>query len=249
MAGVKKFIYDAVKTRPLHFSVIDPDIGKLGDVKEKSVILEELGTDAIMLGGSTNVKRDVVDKTVQIIKQNTSLPVISFPSGMAGVSRFSDAVFFMSLLNSKDPYWITRVQSAAAPAIRKMGIEVMSMAYLIFEPGMTVGRVGKAELIGRNDFRTAIGYALAAQYFGMDIVFMEGGSGASEPIPAKTIREIRKAISLPILVSGGFSKRGDLVKDALKAGADIIGTGNLTEENFGKLEKIIKTVKSFRKNQ
>ena len=78
------------------------------------------------------------------------MPIILFPGNISGVSKYADAIFFMSLLNSSNPYWITGAQALGAPIIKKMGIETISMGYLVVEPGGTVGWVGDAKIIPTN---------------------------------------------------------------------------------------------------
>jgi len=60
------------------------------------------GTDAIMVGGSMGATALTVEQTVQAIKSACDLPVILFPANAAGLAENADAVFFMSLLNSRD---------------------------------------------------------------------------------------------------------------------------------------------------
>ena len=59
------------------------------------------GTDAIMVGGSVGAAGILLHETVEQIKKKTDLPVILFPSSVAGLCENADAVFFMSLLNSR----------------------------------------------------------------------------------------------------------------------------------------------------
>ncbi|MCD6381631.1 MAG: geranylgeranylglyceryl/heptaprenylglyceryl phosphate synthase, partial [Candidatus Aenigmarchaeota archaeon] len=95
----------------LHFTLIDPDPKKVTveDVKWKTKQAEKFGTDAIMIGGSTGITRKYLDKIVKTVKSCSSLPTILFPNGVDGVSKYADAIFFMSLLNSRDPFWISYV--------------------------------------------------------------------------------------------------------------------------------------------
>ena len=102
------------------------------------------------------------------------------------------------------------------------------MGYIVVEPGMTVGKVGKAILIKRNEIDLAVSYALAAQFFGMKLVYFEAGSGAPETVPAEMVREVKKEINIPLIVGGGITSR-EKAEPIIKAGADIIVTGTLVE--------------------
>lgn len=245
MKNVMKYIERTLSKRPLHFSLIDPDESKLGidSLKETARTLNKLGTDAIMVGGSTNIDKNYLDTSIRIIKNNCKKPTILFPGGINGISQYTDAIFFMSLLNSTDSFWITGAQAKGAPIIKKFGIEPLSMAYLIVEPGMEAGRVGKADLIKHNEIERAVGYALSAQYLGMQLVYLEAGSGAPDHVPPKMIRSVKNAIDVPLIVGGGIRSPA-AAKKILEAGADILVTGTMIE-NGGNVGEIIKLVREF----
>ncbi len=234
---VEKIIYSKKKK---HFTLIDPAKGMIS--KDKIKLLERFGTDAIIIGGSTGIKQSGLDRAILLIKKHSRLPTILFPGGINGLSRYADALFFMSLLNSRDPYWITGIQSQGAPIVKALGIESIPMAYIIIEPGMKAGEVGKAALIKRNNAKLAAAYASAAQHMGFRLVYLEAGSGADKPVPPKMISTVKKSIDIPVIAGGGIRKPQQ-AKAAARAGADIIVTGTITEEKFFALEKIIAAIK------
>jgi phosphoglycerol geranylgeranyltransferase len=201
------------------------------------------GTDAIMVGGSTGVTQENLDATVEHIKRSCNLPVIYFPSGANAIARKSDAIYFMSMLNSRNVRNITGEHVIGAPVIKKLGIEPISMGYVIVEPGMKVGEVGEADLVKRGDLQTVIGYALTTEFFGMNLLYLEAGSGAPEPVPREMITAVRKSVRIPIVVGGGIV-RPDQAAEAASAGADIIVTGTLVENGDfkGALKQVVDAV-------
>ncbi len=229
----------------LHVSLIDPDPSKLSmkELEKRAKQLEGWGTDAFFVGGSTNFTKEDVDKTVKKIKSVCKVPVILYPGNPKGVSEHADAILFMSLLNSKDPYWISHAQAKSALLIRKLGLEPIPMAYLIVEPGMKAGEVGKAELIKTAE--EAAGYSAAAEMFGFRMVYLEAGSGATRPVPVEMVKAARKELSIPLIVGGGL-RTAESVRERLRAGADIIVTGTAIEKEFDRLEGIVKEIKNFR---
>lgn len=242
--SVKNDILKNLRNKKIHFSLIDPDkqtpkiAGKLAKISEES------GSSAIMIGGSTLASQEQVDETVKSIKQYSNLPTILFPSGAKYLSKYADAVFFMSLLNSRNLDFVIREHVKGAYFIKKSKIEPISMGYVIVEPGMTAGRIGEVDLIKRNDTKTAIGYALSAQYLGMDFFYLEAGSGAEKPISDEMIKEVKKNIDIPLIVGGGI-RNLNIAKKIGLAGADIIVTGTTLEqdENLKKtLNDIIKAL-------
>ncbi|MCK5396719.1 MAG: geranylgeranylglyceryl/heptaprenylglyceryl phosphate synthase, partial [Thermoplasmata archaeon] len=206
----------------------------------------DAGSDAIMLGGSTGLTQELVDATVKAIKNAVHVPVILFPTSASAVSLHADAIYFMSLLNSKDPRFLFGEQMKAAALIKKSGLEPISMGYIIVEPGMKAGRVGGAECIKRDDVKSAIGYSVAGELLGMKFIYLEAGSGAPEPVPSNIISGVKNSLDIPLIVGGGI-RRAEHAKAALEAGADIIVTGTVVEEEgiSPAFTELVKAVKSF----
>lgn len=214
----------------MHFTLLDPDKQKPSIAGQIARTVTDAGSSAIMVGGSTLQSQKQVDEAVQAIKKNSDLPVILFPSGAKFLSKYADAVFFMSLLNSNNVGYVIREHVKGAPFVKYSGLEPISMGYVIVEPGMTAGRMGEADLIKRDDLQTAVGYALATEYLGMRFFYLEAGSGAPAPVPNEMIQAVKKNTSIPILVGGGI-RDSETAKEKAFAGADIIITGTAIEED------------------
>ncbi|MFH1420748.1 MAG: geranylgeranylglyceryl/heptaprenylglyceryl phosphate synthase [Candidatus Aenigmatarchaeota archaeon] len=252
--GKKARVYDKilknVEKRPLHFVLIDPDPSKndAETLKQKARMLNDIRPDAIMIGGSSGFGQDTLDAAVKTFKDNCKAPVILFPGNISGVSKYADAIFFMSLLNSNNPYWITGAQAMASAVVRENGVEPIGMGYIIIEPGGTVSFVGDAKLIPRDKPEMAAAYALAAQYLGMKIVYLEAGSGANDPVPVETVAVTKKLIDVPLIVGGGM-RTPESVLERLQAGADIIVTGTASEDDpaLEKIRAINQTIKKFKR--
>lgn len=231
--------------RAAHLTLIDPDEQSpeiAGEIASKA---DSAGTDGIMVGGSTSAGGEPLDETVRQIKKNTDLPTILFPASESGVSKEADAIFFMSLLNSRNPFYITGAQRRGAPLVKKFGLESISLAYLIVEPGGTVGEVGEADLIPRDDPQLAVDYSLASKYLGMESVYLEAGSGAERPVPVEMIRKVRESVDSMLIVGGGI-KTPELASERTEAGAEVVVTGTLVEEagdEFEKIENLISGMK------
>ena len=225
---VQEYILETLDKHKIHMTLIDPAKQSSTESGEIAARAKRAGTDAIMVGGSTGVTQENLDSTVDNIKKSCDLPVIYFPSGANAIARHCDAIYFMSMLNSKNVKNITGEHWKGAPLIKKLGLETISMGYIIVEPGMKVGEVGEADLVMRKDVRRAIGYAMAAEFFGMDLVYLEAGSGAPEPVPAEMIRGVRESVDLPLVVGGGITS-AEKAAGVARSGADIVVTGTLVE--------------------
>lgn len=237
-------IINMTKKKKLHFSLLDPDKQNPEVAGSIARTAEEAGSTAIMVGGSTIVSQKQVDDTVKAIKDNTDLPVILFPSGAKFLSKYADAVFFMSLLNSRNLDYVIREHVKGAPFVKHSNVEPISMGYVIVEPGMTAGKVGEADLIKKDDFETAVGYALASQYLGMKLFYLEAGSGASSPVSNEMIKAVKQSIDIPLIIGGGIRSKETARQKAL-AGANIIITGTKLEEEKNlkrSLSSIIKAI-------
>ncbi|HUR69317.1 MAG TPA: geranylgeranylglyceryl/heptaprenylglyceryl phosphate synthase [Candidatus Thermoplasmatota archaeon] len=234
---------------PIHMTLLDPasSPGRAGE--EIATIAASKGTHAIMVGGSTDVSSDNLDTLVQHIKEKTHLPVIYFPSTSGAMSSHVDAIYFLSVLNSRDPRFIVREQALGAPLIKAIGMEAIPMGYILVEPGMKVGAVSDAHLIERTKHgaERAAGLALAAQYFGMKLVYLECGSGAPSPCPVDIVRAVREVLDIPLVVGGGI-RSGAEARALLEAGADVLVTGTIAENRqFDRLGEVVATVRERRR--
>jgi phosphoglycerol geranylgeranyltransferase len=242
---VKEILKEKMKRGTLHMTLIDPAKQEPSKAGEIAKVANDLGTDAIMVGGSTGITQQNLDQTILAIKAQTQVPVIYFPSGANAISPYSDAIFFMSMLNSRNIKMVIGEQIKGAPIVRKLNLEPLSMGYIIIAPGMKVGEVGEADVIPRDQPKLAASYALTAQYLGMEFVYLEAGSGAPQPVPEDMIRAVRAAITIPLLVGGGI-RDAESAARAKNAGASIVVTGTVVENgNYSaRLESIIKALRS-----
>jgi len=222
--------------------LIDPDKQDPDAAAKIAKTMYEGGADIIMLGGSIGAQGHVLDESAKLIKENVDIPLHIFPGNVSNITKFADSIYFMSLMNSKNPYWISGAQALGAPVVRKYDTEVIPTAYLVFEPGQTVGYVGEANLLPRGKIDLAVAYSMAAQYMGMRFVILESGSGAPAPVPVETVAAIRKLCSLNIVVAGGV-KTPEQAGKLIDAGANCIHIGTKIEEASDPLER----VKSFAK--
>jgi len=238
------YIYKKLTENPIHFTLIDPEKQPPEDAGEIAKIAENAGTDLIMVGGSTITSQQMVDETVLKIKENTILPVVLFPTAAKYLSRYADAIFFMSLLNSKNVRHVIREQALGSLIVKEYKLEPIPMGYIVVEPGMKVAEKGEAEVIKKDDIKTAIGFALAAQYFGMRLIYLEAGSGAPSPVSNKMISKVKETVDIPLIIGGGI-RDANTAKEKIKAGADIIVTGTIVEEKNRekKLREIIRAIK------
>ncbi len=224
-----RWLQERLEGGPLHFTLLDPDKtpgDRAGEVAQRA---ERLGTHLILLGGSTGIRPEGMSAAARAIHARTRLPVVIFPQGTESVTPEADAILWMSLLNSRNLRWVVRTHAGASLAVRHLGLEPISLGYLVVAPGMKVGEVGEADVLPRDEPQVAAGWALAAEYLGMQLVYLEAGSGAPEPVPLPLVRAVREVLKVPLLVGGGI-RRADQARALLGAGAQVLVTGTVVEE-------------------
>ncbi|MEM2969532.1 MAG: geranylgeranylglyceryl/heptaprenylglyceryl phosphate synthase [Candidatus Bathyarchaeia archaeon] len=244
----EKYILDEVEKKvAIHMTLIDPEKVTEDEALYLSKECEKCGTSAIMIGGSTIVSTAHLDSVIKAIKNEVKIPVILFPNNITGLSQYADAVWFMSLLNSADPYFIIGVQVLAAPLIKKFHLETIPLGYLIVGEGGTAAVIGKANPIPYNKPELSAAHALAAQYLGMHFVYLEGGSGVNIPVPAEMVHLVKNVIDVPLIVGGGI-RTGKQAEKLVSAGADILVTGTIFEQTGKKFlrDKIVEILEGLK---
>jgi len=249
-----KYIIDKLnQDGALHFSLIDPDPFRQSPSKAAKMakLAEQAGTDGILVGGSTAFDQVYVDKTIELIKKDVEVPIIIFPGGFANVSKKADAILFMSVLNSNNPYFFIGVQALGSYLVKMAGLEYISMGYLIIEPGASAGWISDAKLLPRNKPKLTAAYSLAAEMFGFKLIYLEAGSGGNS-IPPEIIKLCSQVLNIPIIAGGGVQTKEDAAT-FVEAGADIIVMGtflenNLTKDKGASLKVIIDAIKDTAKN-
>lgn len=219
----------------LLFLVIDPPNQSPEQAARAAFIAQEVGVSAIAVGGSLGAQGKLLDDTLLAIKDKCSIPTILFPGNIATLSKFADATYFMSLLNSNDPYYISGAQIAAAFPVSKMGLEVIPTSYIVVEPGRAVGFMGRAQLIPRNLSYLAAATALAGQFMGSKLIILESGGGALEPVPKEMVAQTKAVLDVPLVVAGGV-RTPEFAFDMISSGADIVHVGSAIEKTKSESE-------------
>ncbi len=221
------------KSKHCYWVLLDPDDFSL---KEASVVAKEsqkCGVDALLVGGSL-LYSNHFDKFVQALKKATSIPVIIFPGDATQLSGHADALLYLSLVSGRNPSNLIGEHVKAAPIIKQTGIEPIATAYMLVESGAvsSVEFMSNTRPLPRNKPELAAAHALAAQYMGMGLVYLEAGSGAINSVPAEMIKMVRQWVDIPIIVGGGI-RDAVTAKEKIDAGADIIVTGNVLQKENG----------------
>jgi phosphoglycerol geranylgeranyltransferase len=206
---------------------------------------KQCSVDAILVGGSL-LHTTSFDAFVAAIKKNVSIPVILFPGDATQLSPHADALLYLSLISGRNPVNLIGEHVKAAPIIRKLKIEPIATAYMLIESGTitSVEFMSNTRPLPRDKTGIAAAHALAAQYMGMKLVYLEAGSGAKSPVSAAMIKEVKRYVDIPVIVGGGI-RDAKTAKAIVAAGADIVVTGNVLRTPVGreKMREIARAVK------
>lgn len=220
------------KTRGAGYLIlIDPD--KIDQAKLPSFVRDatEAGADGFLVGGSLLLSNEI-DKLIQMIKSNTTLPVIIFPGSLFQVSPVADAILFLLLISGRNPEHLIGNQVIAAPIIKRIGLEAISTGYMLIEAGKTTSAefMSNTRPIPQNKPDIAVAHALAAEFIGFKLLYLDAGSGADFPVPNEMIQRIAKHSSLPMIIGGGI-RNPEVAQEKVKAGASFVVTGTINEQN------------------
>ncbi len=211
--------------------LIDPDQKNHSNIKGLVQTANKSKVDALLVGGSLMMDSKNHDRVARI-KKYAKMPVIFFPGGVTQLNGYYDAMFFMSILSGRNPHYLIGEQAIAAPIVKDIGIETIPMGYLLLDGGITstVEFMSSTKPIPMDRPDITVAHALAAQYLGKKIVYLEAGSGAKFPVSIETIEAVRNQIEIPLIVGGGIKTPKD-AEERVKAGASFIVTGTVTEKS------------------
>ena len=213
------------------------DVAKLIDNALQATV------DYVFVGGSL-VTHNHIDEVVKVIKTKTDLPVVLFPGGLNQISAHADAILFLSLISGRNPEFLISKQVAAAPLVKKIGLEAIPTGYLLIGTTSSASYMSNTTPIPYHKSDIAKATALAGEMMGQQVIYLDAGSGAQEPVRADMINEVRKVITTPLIVGGGITCF-DEAYTALEAGADILVVGNATEKNPQTIKEIAGAVKAM----
>jgi phosphoglycerol geranylgeranyltransferase len=164
----------------------------------------------------------------------TSVPVIIFPGSYTQVTPEADAILFTSLISGRNPQYLIDEQVKGAPFIKRAGLETIPTGYMLVESGplTSVQFISGSLPIPRNKADIACAHALAAQYLGMKLVYLEAGSGAEQAVPVEMVSAVADTVDIPLMVGGGLHSPEDC-SSRIEAGAGFIVMGTRLERDRG----------------
>jgi phosphoglycerol geranylgeranyltransferase len=211
--------------------LVDPDRSSVDAIAGQAKRCEEAGVDAILVGTSLMMGNGF-DAFVGTIAGAVGIPVIIFPGEKSQVSGNADAILFLSLLSGRNPELIIGEQIKSAPMVKAIGLEAISTAYLLVDSGRitSVEFMSNTKPIPSDKAEIAVAHAIAAEIFGMKMVYLEAGSGAQNPVPDEMIHAVAASVDRPVMVGGGL-RTPESVAAKVAAGASFVVVGNHLEKS------------------
>jgi putative glycerol-1-phosphate prenyltransferase len=210
--------------------LLDPDKTEGESLRNILKVASESGTDYILAGGSLTFSR--IDQLIRSVKEMCSIPVILFPGNLLQLSHEADAILLLSLISGRNPELLIGNHVIAAPYLKEIKEKLIPVGYILVNCGTetSVEYMSQTKAIPSDKADIVVATALAGEMLGLKMIYLEAGSGATNPIPASIIQAVRENISIPLAVGGGLRSKME-IEDAFKSGADLIIIGNSCERN------------------
>lgn len=224
--------------------LIDPDKVNAKSIAALVELSVEAKVDYFFVGGSLVISHHL-DECIQQIKTACSIPVILFPGSPSQVSKYADALLYLSLISGRNPELLIGQHVISAPFVKKSGLEIMPTGYMVIDGGAptTVSYISNASPIPADKSEIAMCTAMAGEMLGMKLIYMDAGSGARRPITEQMIEKVAQHIDVPLIVGGGIVDPEKAYLNC-KAGADIIVVGNAIEKDISLITEISAAIHS-----
>jgi putative glycerol-1-phosphate prenyltransferase len=225
--------------------LIDPDKqdkNQLIAIIEKAKLAQ---TDYFFVGGSL-LTNDSLAICLTTLKEHSDIPVVLFPGNAMQINDKADGILFLSLISGRNADMLIGKQVITAPILKQSSLEILPTGYMLIDSGepTTVSYMSNTIPIPADKNAVAACTAMAGEMLGLKLIFMDGGSGAKNPISEKMIASVRTAVDSPIIIGGGINS-GEKAISNCKAGADIIVVGNAIEKDENLIAEIANAIHNY----
>lgn len=229
--------------------LVDPDKTNRAHIVQLAEAASRAGVNYFFWGGSL-VNEIQAEYYLSLLRAHTKLPIVLFPGSIYQLSSHADAILFLSLISGRNPELLIGQQVLAAPRIRRLGLEVMPTGYMLIDGGTatSVAYMSNTQPIPADKPEIACATALAGAMLGLQLIYLDAGSGARRPVHPDLIARVRREVDVPLIVGGGI-RTPELATNALEAGADLIVVGNGLEKDLGWLPDLGAAVRASSKER
>lgn len=224
--------------------LIDPDKVDTAAIEQLVGLATDAKVDYFFVGGSLVISNHL-DDCIRQIKTSCNIPVVLFPGSPSQVSRYADALLYLSLISGRNPELLIGQHVVSAPFVKKSGLEIIPTGYMVIDGGAptTVSYISNAAPIPADKNDIAMCTAMAGEMLGMSLIYMDAGSGAKRPITEHMIEKVSRNIEVPLIIGGGITSPEKAYLNC-KAGADIIVVGNAIEKDISLIKEMSDAIHS-----
>ena len=228
---MNKNVLTLLKSSPTKLAVlIDPDNQTENSLMGLSEKINNCKVDLILVGGSLLLDNHF-EKTLSLLRKNTSAPIVLFPGNNYQVSSQADAILLLSLISGRNPEYLIGQHVVAAPLIRESGLEIIPTGYMLIDGGRvsTTSYMTQTVPIPFDKPDIAVATAMAGEMLGLQSIYLEAGSGAHKSISTELLRAVKSNVSIPIITGGGI-RTPEQAEALAEAGSSMIVVGNILEK-------------------
>ena len=239
-------IYSSFCENKKQFAVlVDPDKYANKNLIDLALLARKTMVSYFLVGGSLLTENNL-ENCIKVIKDNCDIPIIIFPGDVLQINDNADGILLLSLISGRNPELLIGKHVVAAPYLKQSKLEILSTGYMLIDSGKltTALYMSNSLPIPANKDEIAVSTAIAGEMLGLKLIYMDGGSGAENPVPTSMIEKVKENISVPLIIGGGI-RTPEAASERFKAGADIVVVGNAIEDENSLLEKIAEVVYSF----
>ena len=241
----KNILISKEQGKKLFAILIDPDKQKNSDLLLIIKNANESKVNYFFVGGSLLIN-DNLNDCIKTIKENSKIPVILFPGNAMQINPKADGILFLSLISGRNPDLLIGKQVISAPILKQTELEIISTGYMLIDSGKatTASYMSNTVPIPREKNAIATSTAIAGQYLGMKLIYMDGGSGAEQPITKEMINQVSNCIDIPLIIGGGICNAKKAIENC-QSGADLIVVGNAIEKDPSLILDISQAIQSI----
>lgn len=224
--------------------LLDPDDFAPARTRQLVQQVRQHPVDFFFVGGSLVLTEHQAALIALLKAEAPQIPVLLFPSHALHVDAAADGILLLSLISGRNPDFLIGQHVVAAPRLRQSGLQILPTGYMLVESGRptTASYISGTAPLPHDKPSIAAATAMAGEQLGLRLLYLDGGSGAQQPVSAAMIQAVRAAVSTPLIVGGGLNS-GEKVYAALAAGADLVVVGNHLEQQPDFLAHAVATVR------
>ena len=240
MSILKTIKTNASKGKKMLGILIDPD--RFNSLEETNTLIKALQQnqpDYIFVGGSL-INNDLFEQVITQLKKQLSIPLILFPGNNQQISKEADGILLLSLISGRNPDYLIGQHVTTAFELKRSQLEILPTGYALVNCGQPTSAqyISNTTPIPYTKDGIAAATVLAGEQLGLQLFYLDGGSGADKPISSTMITQVKNTISSPLIVGGGLKTKSD-IQNAWQAGADLVIIGTAFENNPTILSEII----------